>query len=68
MKKYTYVFENEDLGWFGVGGMTSEAEALKFAIDEGIIEADTETLLLEEVDEDDVMYDDILDAYGVDVY
>lgn len=68
MKRVTYVFESENIGWFGYSTTAQNMnDALKEAKMEGII-GNEEVILLDSVDEDDPMYDEILDCYGVDVY
>lgn len=68
MTRVTYIFESEDIGWFGYSTTAQKvSEALKEARAEGII-GNEEVILLDSVDEDDPLYDEILDCYGVDVF
>lgn len=60
----TFLIESDIEGWIGVEAETKE-EALRIAKEN--VDGD-EWLVLDEIDNDDVQYDCILDAWGVDVF
>lgn len=59
-----YIFEDENIGVVGVMAKT-EAEAI--TILENNTDVSTNPILLDNISEDDKLFDEMLDSYGCDV-